>query len=75
MNTQGNSKKQGKVIMFDPSRKQTLKNVDYVDPAKKELKKKREKAKQNILVRNKMVTNAGIFIGLCLVAYLFTRAW
>ncbi|RYD03885.1 hypothetical protein N752_17540 [Desulforamulus aquiferis] len=37
------SRAKGKVIQFDPSRKNRLKQVDYVDPAQKELRRKREK--------------------------------
>ncbi|AEF95279.1 hypothetical protein Desca_2451 [Desulfotomaculum nigrificans CO-1-SRB] len=60
----------GKVIEFDPRRKSRLKMVKYEDPVQKERRKLRGKQRRNAQVRQKVVKNVGIFIGLCVVAYV-----
>lgn len=57
---QQKNREKGKVLQFDPGRRNKLKNVDYVDPAQKELRKKREK----------VIRNTAIFLGLVVTAYL-----
>ncbi|SHE92512.1 hypothetical protein [Desulforamulus putei] len=60
----------GKVIPFIPREKPKLKKLNYTDPAQKQLRREREKQKKDILVRSKVIKNVGIFVGLCVVAYL-----
>jgi len=60
----------GKVIQFTPRDKSKLKKLDYVDPAKKELKKRRRQQKRETMGINKAAKNIGLFIGVCIVIYL-----
>lgn len=60
----------GKVIQFTPRVKPKLKNLNYTDPAQKQLRREREQQRKDALVRSKVVKNVVIFVGLCVVAYL-----
>lgn len=60
----------GKVVKFTPRKKPKLKKLDYIDPAQRERRKKREQQRNKALVRKTVVKNVGIFIGLCVVAYM-----
>lgn len=63
-------KARGKVIQFTPREKPKLKKLNYTDPAQKQLRLEREQQRKDALVRSKVIKNVGIFVGLCVVAYL-----
>ena len=65
-----NANAKGKVIPFTPRNKPKLKRLDYVDPEQKRLRQKREKKRMDSRVRSTVVRNVGIFIGICILAYL-----
>lgn len=60
----------GKVVPFTPRTKPKLKKLDYVDPEQKRLRHKREKQRKDRHVRSTVIRNVGIFIGVCVLAYL-----
>lgn len=64
--------KSGKVIEFKPRDKRKLKTTDYVDPARKDLLKSREKAKIKEQYSKQSVRYVGIFFLICIAVYLLT---
>ncbi|AQS58197.1 hypothetical protein [Desulforamulus ferrireducens] len=60
----------GKVVPFTPRKKPRLKKLDYVDPEQKRLRQLREKQRADRRVRSTVIRNVGIFIVVCLLAYL-----
>lgn len=68
MSEKSNAK--GKVLEFKPRKKRKLKTVDYVDPAQKELRGKREYQRKTSQTRNNVIRNAGYFLALCIFLYI-----
>ncbi|WP_066637447.1 hypothetical protein [Desulfolucanica intricata] len=69
------SEKQGKVIEFKPRAKRKLKDPQYVDPAKKELLKQRDREKKMKQTRQRVVKNIGLFVLVCFIVYLIKIAF
>lgn len=64
------TKKEGKVIQFEPRRKPKLKSVNYEDPAKKALLE--ERARKKIISKNRQLSikGVGIFFLICVLVYI-----
>ncbi|ACV62908.1 hypothetical protein Dtox_2079 [Desulfofarcimen acetoxidans DSM 771] len=60
----------GKVLEFKPRQDKKLKDVEYQDPAKRELHQKREREKKLKEKQSKIFRNIGLFILICFIFYL-----
>ena len=64
------AQERGKVLEFKPRQNRKLKDSKYLDPAKKELLREREKERELRESRRKTIRNIGLFILICFVFYL-----